>query len=70
MPIVETFVAVDEDGNTHKVDVNEVPFPRLTGRRAVRDFSLTDTGEILRQDAQQPELFVGISTGVRLTRTR
>lgn len=68
MPFVSSFLAADEGGNRFTVNVNETSHRSLDGVRAVRDFSLEETGEVLREERQRPGHFIGTKSGVRLQR--
>lgn len=68
MPFVESFQATDEAGNQFLVNVNETIHKSLGSSRPIRDFSLDETGELLREDKLRPGHFIGINTAVRLRR--
>lgn len=68
MPFVSSFQAADEGGNRFTVNVNETSHRTLAGARAVRDFSIEETGEVLREDKHRPGHFVGTKSEIRLQR--
>jgi hypothetical protein len=48
MPIVESFIAYDEQQNQYEVNVFETPHsPLASGHAGVRDYSIAATGEVL-----------------------
>lgn len=68
MPFVSSFQAADEGGNRFIVNVNETSHRSLAGVRSVRDFSIEETGEVLREEKQRPGHFIGTKSGIRLQR--
>lgn len=68
MSFVSSFQAAEEGGNRFTVNVNETIHRSLSGERAVRDFSLEETGEVLREEKQRPGNFIGSKSGIRLQR--
>lgn len=55
---IETFIAVDKEGNEYSVFVNQHSSKTLSGIRTSKVFSLESNGEIIKPDNEEKIFFV------------
>ena len=54
---IETFIAYDENMNEYSVDIHGTIHNKLSGSTVINSFSLTETGEVLDQQRDDPRFF-------------